>query len=241
MKSLSSTTLLFAVLSVVFFILLVFLRIPFPPYPLMSYQDAFDVLTPLALIPIYWLLFKRFANREPALAEEIAFVALASLWVAGQGMHLAANSISNLIETLARGEQMDVTGTDIFRLTYFYDELLGHYLWHIGLFGLAALLVYREWRSPAGLRIQWWITGVSGFIYGLFLFIITVEGQTVWLGLPFAALLSLFGLLRGRKKLAERPLLAFFLLSCLLALLLYIVWGLRWGGFPGFFEVGLVE
>ncbi len=241
MKRLSPLILLFAVLSVVFFILLVLLRIPFPPYPLMSFQDVFDLLTPLVLIPIYWLLFKRTASKAPELNEEIVFMVLAALWVAGQGIHLGANSISNLIEALARNNQLDVTASDIYRLTYFYDEHLGHYLWHIGLFGLAGLLIFREWRHPSGVPTSWWITGISGFIYGLFLFIITVEGQTVWLGMPFAIFLGLFGLLQGQKNLAERPLLTFFLVSCLLASLLYAIWGFRWGGFPGFFEVGLVK
>ena len=62
MKRLSLLTLVFAILSVVFFLLLIFLRTPFGLYPLMSYQDALDLLTPLILIPIYWLLF-RFAAR----------------------------------------------------------------------------------------------------------------------------------------------------------------------------------
>ena len=41
----SRLTLLFAVLSVVFFLLLIFLRIPSPLYPLMSVQDTIDLLT----------------------------------------------------------------------------------------------------------------------------------------------------------------------------------------------------
>lgn len=37
----------FAILTTVFLQLLIFLRIPFSVYALMSYQDALDVLTPL--------------------------------------------------------------------------------------------------------------------------------------------------------------------------------------------------
>lgn len=33
-------------------LLIIFLRVPFGLYPLMSYQDAIDLLTPLVLIPI---------------------------------------------------------------------------------------------------------------------------------------------------------------------------------------------
>jgi len=40
----------------------------------MSYQDAFDLLTPLVLAPIYWLLLKGAASQAPGLAEGIAFL-----------------------------------------------------------------------------------------------------------------------------------------------------------------------
>ena len=53
MKRLSLLTLIFAILSLTFFLLLIFLRIPFPLYPLMSIQDAIDILTSLVLITIY--------------------------------------------------------------------------------------------------------------------------------------------------------------------------------------------
>jgi hypothetical protein len=240
MKRISLWILLFAVLSLVFFILLVFLRVPFTLYPLTSYQDAFDLLAPLVLIPIYGLLF-RYAGREtPGLAGQIAFLVLAAFWVEGHGMHLAANSISNLVEGLSRSGLIDLDANDIFRLTYFYDEQLGHCLLHIGVLGLAGLLILREWRHPAGLATAWWSTILAGVIYGFTLFAITNEGQTVWLGLPFSILVTLFGLVWGRKRLGQQPVLAFFLVSCALASLLYIGWGLYWGGFPEFTDVGIL-
>ena len=92
MKRLSLLTLVFAVLSFVFFLLLIFFRTPLTLYPLMSYQDALDILTPLVLIPLYWILFKYAAGEGSSLVEEIAFMVLAAFWVAGQGMHLSANT-----------------------------------------------------------------------------------------------------------------------------------------------------
>lgn len=236
----SMLTLLFAILSLVFFLLLVFLRIRFPLYPLMSYQDAIDNLTPLILIPVYWLLFRYTTNGTSSLAEEIAFVVLAGFWVEGQGMHLAANSISNLIENLSHSRAIDITGTDIFRLTYFYDEMLGHYLRDMGVLGLAALLIYREWRRPAGLVTTWWAVIPGGVIYGFTYFCLFLEGQTVALGLPFALAVVLFTLIWGRKSLAQQPVLAFFFIACLSAFLLFAGWGLSWGGFPEFSDVGLI-
>ena len=240
MKRLSLMTLTFAVLSLVFLLLLVFLRIPFPLKPLMSWQDALDLLTPLVLIPTYWLIFTYSARRGSTLAGQIAFLALAVFWVLGHGMHLAANSIDNLMEKLRDGGGIDVTGTDIFALTYFYDEVLSHYFRDIGTLGLMALLIWREWRQPIGERTGWWAVGLAGVIYGFTLFCGFVEAQTVGLGLPATALVVLFGLVWGRRRLAGQPVLAFFFLSCLVALLLFVGWGLYWGGFPEFSEVGLI-
>ncbi|UCD97591.1 MAG: hypothetical protein JSV42_11525 [Chloroflexota bacterium] len=240
MTRISLWTLLFAVLFVVFFILLILFRIPFPPYPLMSYQDAFDLLTPFVLIPLYWYLFKQSGEKPPSQRQAIAFMLLVVFWVQGQGMHLAANSINNLIGAKFPDELASGAVSEISQLTYFYDEYLSHYLWHIGVLGLAALLIYREWRQPAGLQTTWWAAILGGVIYGFTLFIITNEGQTVPIGFPFAALVTVFGLFWGPKKFGTQPLLAFFFIACLVAFLCYIGWGLYWGAFPEFGEVGFL-
>jgi hypothetical protein len=232
MKRLPLFTLLFAVLSAVFFLLLIFLRIPFTLYPLMSYQDALDILTPLVLIPIYWTLFKLASSEEPKLAEEIAFMVLGSLWVLGQGMHLAANSVNNLSEGLAAKQVIDILGTDIYTLTYFFDEYLSHFLWHLGVVGLASLLIYRAWRNPERLTTNWWYAGIAGFIYGLTAFMFFDEGQTAaMIGFPFSLIATLIFLIWGRKKLSQSPLLAFFFIAFLVALILLAGWWLYWGCF----------
>ena len=236
----SVLTLIFAVLSVVFFLLLIFFRFSFGPYPLISYQDVLDLLTPLVLIPVYWLLFKWAGGQAPRLSEELAFMALAALWVLGQGMHLSANSIDNLIEGLARRQVADIRQTDIYQLAYFFDEHLSHYLWHLGVLGLAALAIYREVRRPAGTATAWGVVGAAGVIYGILYFCIFIEGQTVALGLPCALALAAFSLIAERRRLGQRPVLAFFSVACLVALVLFAGWGLYWRGFPQFSDVGLI-
>lgn len=240
MKPKPLLTLVFAVLSVVFFLLLIFFRTPLCLYPLMSKQDVLDLLTPLVLIPIYWLLFKQTARDDAGLLEEIIFMLLAVFWVSGQGMHLAANSIDNLIEALARNQVMDIKTTDIYRLTYFLDEHLSHYIWHIGIIGLAALLIYRDWRRPADYPTQWWSTILAGLLYGFLLFSIFLEGQTVMLGLPFCVIISLLVLIWGCRQLAHKPILSFFFIACVVATLFLVGWGLYWSGFPQFSDVGLI-
>jgi hypothetical protein len=239
MNKISLLTLVFAFFSAVFFLLLIFFRIPLPFYPLMSYQDALDLLTPVVLIPLYWLMFRYTGGEKSSLGQEIAFMILAALWVEGQGMHLAANSIDNLIEGLARQQVIDILGTEIYQLTYFLDEHLSHYLWHIGVMGLAALLMYMDWKRTEGIATQWWAAILAGLIYGFTLFCIFLEGQTVALGLPFILVVTLLGLFWWRRQMAHKPVLAFFFLSCLVATVFFIGWGLYWGGFPQFTEVGL--
>ena len=232
MKRLSLLSLIFAFLSLTFFLLLVFLRIPFVSYPLMSWQDALDVLTPLVLIPLYWLMYRGVSRGRNNLTSEIVFMVMSAFWVMGQGMHLSANSIDNLIGYLARDEIIDVHPTDLYTLTYFYDEYLSHYLWHIGVVGLAALLIYESWRGSVEERTNWGLVIPAGLIYGFTCFCFFLEGNTLILGLPFVTIVMLLNLIFGRSKLAQQPILSFFFVTSLFTFLLFAAWGLYWGGFP---------
>lgn len=95
-------------------------------------------------------------------------------------------------------------------------------------------------RRPAGIATIWWAAILSGFFYGFTFFCIFLEGQTVALGLPFTIIITLLTLIWGRKKLAQKPILAFFFIACLVAVVFLGGWGLYWGGFPQFSDVGLL-
>lgn len=237
MKNLSLLTLIFAILFGVFFLGLIFFRIPFPPYPLMSYQDAIDLFTPLVLIPIYWLMLKNSTKGEPSRGVQIAFVVITSVWVLGHGMHLAANSINNLSEKLAERDTLNILNTDIYKLAYFYDEELSHYIWHTGILGMAALLAYNEFRRPANLNVKWGTATAGGILYGFSVFCVHDEGQTAVLGYVFSILFVLLVLIFARKQLSVRPLQAFFFISYLIAAVLFSVWLAIWGYFPELTEV----
>jgi hypothetical protein len=163
----------------------------------------------------------------------MVFMVLAALWVQGQGMHLAANSIGHLLK--------ETTGTAAYVLTYFYDETLGHILWHSGVMGLSALLLIRQWQNPlSGERGSLGLLLPAGIIHGLTFFVIVIEGGTALLGIPFALTAILAGLVWGRTRLREQPLLLFFLVSYVVAMLFMAGWGLYWGGLPEFSELGLI-
>ncbi len=210
-----------------------FLTPEFGVYPLMRLGDVVDILTPLALIPLYWLLYRMQEERSPTLSGVIIFLVLAGFWVEGQGMHLSANSIGHLLE--------EMEGSDVYNLTNFYDEVLSHYLWHFGIVGLSAVLIFRQRQTrPADERIVLWPTGLAGIIHGFTFFLIVVEAGTAPLGLPFAILVVLLILLRRRKGLSQKPILAFFFAAYLVAIVLFAAWAIYWGSLPQFSEVGII-
>jgi len=233
MKRLSILILVFSISFAVFFMVPPFLNRQFGPYPLMKIADVFDLFTPFVLILLYWLLFRLDGKSAPSLSENLVFLIFAVFWVAGQGMHLTANSIGHLLKGMENSA--------VFNLTDFYDEVLGHYLWHFGVVGLSALLVYRQWRNPfTEARAVTWAVILAGVIYGFTYFAIIIEGATTPLGVPFSVLMVLFGLIWGRKKLKIQPLLFFFLIAYFLAVVLFLGWGIYWHGLPEFSKVGII-
>src|SRR4051794_15386732 len=98
MLKMSSSSRLILIFAIVFAILIInpaFLSQQFAPYPLLKWGDVTDILTPLILIPLYWLLFRQ--GNPPSTLENILFLVFAAFWVEGQGMHLGANSIGHLL------------------------------------------------------------------------------------------------------------------------------------------------
>jgi hypothetical protein len=223
--------LIFAVLFAVFFIGPPLLSGECRLYTLMTTGDAIDVLTPLVLLPLYWLLFRR-KNMEIKTAGFIAFAVLAALWAMGHGMHLSANSIKHLMGGLE--------GTDLYDLAYFYDEVLSHYLWHTGIAGLSALIIYEQWRWRPEEEGKLWVIILASVIYGFSFFAIVIEGGTAWLGIPFAVLAVIFGVIWGRKRPVRQPVLAFFLAGYVVAILLFAGWGIYYQDLPQFSEVGIL-
>lgn len=149
-------------------------------------------------------------------------------------MHLSANSIGHQL----RGTE----GSNAQLLTYFYDEKLSHYIWHVGVIGLSALLMYTSWQADRrGEASHLGFLLPACLIYGLTYFMIVIEAGTSPIGIPFAVVASLVPLLIARRRLLDRAGLAFFAVGYLISLLLFAGWALYWGGWPEFSEVGIIQ
>jgi hypothetical protein len=143
-------------------------------------------------------------------------VASGLLYTQGHGIHLAANSIANV-------EPSDAV--------HLWDETVGHWLWYGGLAGLVATLAYALDDVPWS-RSIWGAAGSVAF--GLTIFTNSVEGGTVMLGLASGAVFVAWGL-RRRGRAPELLVPAYAVtIACLLG------WGLYWGGFPQFSELGWI-
>jgi hypothetical protein len=232
-KRLSVLTLVFAVALAFFILVPAFLNQPFPPNPFLKIADVLDLFTPLVLIPIYYLLLYYVSSEKPNLNHTILFLVFAALWVLGQGMHLSANSIGHWLPA--------DNSNQAYQVTYFYDEVLSHYLWHLGVIALSAQLLYTSWKHPfdtsnARLIIEF----LAAIIYGLTIFIIGIEGGTVPIMLPFSILAAAAGIILGWRKYQKMPLLTFFTIGYTLATLIFIGWRLYWGGYPQFSYLGWI-
>lgn len=214
----------FALAFTVFILVPPFLSQPFPAYPAMHWADIFDLFTPLVLIPLYWLLYTDSGQRERRLPITIWFLIFSALWVLGQGMHLSANSINNLLGS---------GSTEVNELVHFYDEVLSHYLWHAGIVALSGLLIMVNTdRSDQVESIRWAIVIPSALLYGFTYFLAIIEGGTVPLGLPLAILIIVSVLVLRGYQLRTQNLVAFFFMAYVIAILFFIGWYTYWGGFP---------
>ncbi|MDX1614698.1 MAG: hypothetical protein R3300_10350 [Candidatus Promineifilaceae bacterium] len=237
LSRLSRLLFVFGLLFSLFLLLPPVLGQPFGPYPLVANADVFDLLTPVVLLPLYWLLFRLRPDHYPGSRGTLYFMALAGAWAMGQGMHLAANSIGHLVTAPAQ--------SDLARVTHFYDEDLSHFIWHGAIIGLMVLLLARQWRLPfapadgpvAG-RAQ---VLVGALLYGLTFGLAVLEAGTAVLGVPAAVGVVGFWLGRGRGRLDRQPLLRFFVTAMGAAVLLFAVWFVIYGGLPEPSAVGLIE
>jgi hypothetical protein len=224
--------LLFAVAFIVLFLAPPFLPYTFPPYSLIHWADVVDLLTPLVLIPLYWLLFTT-SNAPTTARWTIAFLVLAAIWVEGHGIHLVANAIGHL----DKGQPGPA-----FDLTEFADEKFSHYIWHGAALALSALVIFRHSRWSDKAVGPSWPGIVAAVIYGFAMFLIGDEGGTAPMVVAFAAAVTVTAFLIGRRRLLASPVLATFGLGYPVALTLFAIWFVYWGGrLPQFSEIGLIK
>ena len=201
--------------------------------------DWIDALGVFAMIALYAWIASGLSARGRRPAPAILHAAAAA-YAMGRGIHLAANSIHDMIDHTG--------GTDPWGLVYFWDEHVGHYMVDAARISFAVVLAFMDRPSGAGAAVEGGgsrgeraAAFLGALAYGFTYFASAVEGQTVPLALPFCLAFAVWGTVtaaRGRALGATR---AFFTAAALTSLLFFAIWGIWQHGFPEFTHVGLIR
>lgn len=240
-------------ISVVFLVsVLAMMVVVFPPLkrpvntdlPIPYYSIVNTLLVCLSLWLLYYYLFLRMVGKDPLLplTKKISYIRalfLSSLWVGwmGEAIHFTADTIGNFM--------VRNPADPAWRLTYFLDEVLGHVLAYFAVFIMGILGIMLEMQhksSPMGRRGVL-LLGLVGLLTGITWSIALVEGEVARTFLPlmiiFSGAVLLWASLRD-ESLKEKPWSLFFVIVNLVALILVLGWGIYWGRFIQFSELGLI-
>lgn len=187
--------------------------------------DAIDVFTPWAVAGASAGVIVMLGT--PRRAAIVALVA-GLLYVQGQGIHLAANSIHNE-GPVGRVEE----------ITYFWDERFSHIEAVLGWFGLIGAFCLAE-RSHRRRVSAGPVLTIAAVVLGWTFFTSTVEGQTWPLQLVATALFAGWAIRAGKRDGASRPLLNAAAAAFVIGAVLIGAWALWHGGVPEFSETGLI-
>lgn len=215
----------------------------------LSWGDTLDFLTPFAVIPFAYGLYYRLnrisqssyslqstARSSNILAKIILAVGFLS-YVQGHGLHLAANSIARLLQGME--------GTNVFKATYLFDEVISHFIWIVGLYLISFGLILLAWRLSFQpfFRKSMVLVSAGAILYGFTYTLEAIEGQTVIFAFPAAILGFLIAFIlyrRAKRENSRNPILLFFMGAYFLSILLFLYWGISQSGFPQFSELGWI-
>lgn len=215
----------------------------------LTWGDALDFLTPFAVVPLAYILYSRATKILHSAQSQIpprrtlkslakVFLGIGFLfYVDGHGLHLSSNSIARLLQYMK--------GSELFKATYLFDEIISHFMWDGGVFLISVGLILTAYKlsikSLSGKNLVFLSFGAA--FYGFTFTANGIEGQTVIFTFPVAGagfLLSLLLYFKRKKEGSQNPFLLFFLSAYFLSLLLFAYWGISRSGFPQFSEIGWI-
>ncbi len=186
--------------------------------------DWVDLLTAFALLGSAAVVLARAgAGREQWALFGVGAVA----FTLGHGVHLAANSISNVADDAVADAE----------IVHLWDEVVSHWIWYTGLFLVLSALAW----ALHGVEFRLGLPGVVlAVLVALTLANTYIEGATPWLGLAFLVLGVVTGVAWRGSSVAR-----VLLLVCGIGLVLLVGWGTYWyladgSVFPEFSELGWI-
>jgi hypothetical protein len=185
--------------------------------------DWVDLLTAYAVIGTAAVVMYRAAATKP---QWVLFGVASVTFALGKGLHLSANSISNVDDAVVAKAT----------IVHLWDEVASHLIWYCGLF---LLLLSLAWALQHVTMRVGALDMVVAALVAVTLVNNYIEGGQPWLGLAFLAVLLAVGV-RSRP----RPVARLLLVVGGVGLVLLVGWGLYWAIdgqlFPQFSELGWI-
>ncbi len=133
--------------------------------------DWVDLLTPFAILGCAAMVLLRAGASR---GQWVLFGIGGITFTLGHGLHLAANSVSNVADAVVAKAS----------IVHLWDEVVSHYIWYTGLFLVMATLAW-------ALRAQEFRVGAVDVVVALLVAVTLVntyiEGGVPWLGILFLA------------------------------------------------------
>ncbi|HEX7949238.1 MAG TPA: hypothetical protein VF494_02735 [Candidatus Limnocylindrales bacterium] len=195
-------------------------------------QEAVDLFTPVVTMALFVLAVELTGRSGTWL--RVLVVAAIAVWVSGQGIHLAANAIGDVFR---EGPARDAFyATPPGALDHYLDEIVSHWLWHVG---WLALLLGLLWVGVTGQRddteprvMANALAGLGGVVHGFTWFVVTDEGRTWPLVIPATIVLLGLAFFIRRRDGSGRVITTFLVVGTVVTLVLYAAWVLVAGWEP---------
>lgn len=198
--------------------------------------DLLEVAGVLAVLLLYRAVTRALGDARGAPGAILAVAAIA--YALGNGIHVAANSIHDMLDRTRLGDPWGLAG--------FWDEGVGHCLvdgsriaFAIGLTWLAARVPARPPEAAAGGDGGDGAVAAGGAAYGFLYFAAAVEGQTVPLALPFSIAYAVWSV-ASKSAPSRSAVVAFYRVAAWTSLFFLAVWGIWHRGFPEFSRTGFI-
>lgn len=216
---------------------------------LIWYFRAVDFADMVILTPIYiavllylWIHMKR---HDASSGMLIAFGAFGTLFIFGQGLHVAGNSINTFVTEVR--DYKSIIPKDAYDLIFFIDEVLSHLVLFDAIIGLLAVWLIFDVRLPAPTLLpdNRWFTLLAGLVFGAVLAYATIEAQTPYVVVAVMGVLGALWLwlwrtssVPARDFVAQRPFRTFVIILIFGSAGMMLIWLLVFGEFVQPSEIG---
>ena len=186
--------------------------------------DWIDLLTPFVVLGCAAIVLHR---ADADRMQWTLFGAGAVMFALGKGLHISANSVSNVDDPVVADAS----------IVHLWDEIASHYIWYTGLFivlvALFLALRHQQFRVGA-------VGALAAALFAVTLVNTYIEGGVPWLGMAFL----ITGVAAGRMY-GPSPVARLVVLVGGFGLLLLVGWGAYWylvdgSVFPQFSELGWI-